>query len=439
MDSYDRNRKDRSIYFADAMNKIDKKIDYNEYSEVNSSEYFKESLYKAEDELDRMMASPLMNNFRKYKKPKLSINLMKKNKDYLLKRLNWVSDKIKDKDNEKTKNNKAKILKRLKKINKNKNIFSRNENNESGEKNNLLPIIHSETVNNETYNRNDLLNKEVITERNTDKYYNFLFSLTGNGYKHNSVNEKLNTYNNNKDNNPINTKLMNISTNSNRSLTKLVKKNKANDLETMYNKCIKGLENLEKEEEKRQKIMNSHSYKLNKSKALENTTFIGKNTTEMTKFLVENINLLNKTKSNDKEKKMMKNYFEFKLKKDPLMKLSDRIAYKHRKPLMTMFHLWCKEEKKFNSPLEKIRITDKHIMRKLEKDNRNKNLLMKRLDEDQARYIKDGYFFMNKEDEKDLKKPKPKNIVNMYTNYDMNNENGVANNIKGIKQIDSNQ
>ena len=75
-----RNKKKASIYFSDAMNKIDESIDYNEYSEVNTSEYFKNSLYKAEDEIDKMVSSPLMTNYKKYKNKKLSLSPKRKKK-----------------------------------------------------------------------------------------------------------------------------------------------------------------------------------------------------------------------------------------------------------------------------------------------------------------------------------------------------------------------
>ena len=60
------------------MDKIDESLDFNEYNEVNSSAYFKETLFKAEDEVEKMMSSPLMSNFKKYKKQKLAVNLLKK-------------------------------------------------------------------------------------------------------------------------------------------------------------------------------------------------------------------------------------------------------------------------------------------------------------------------------------------------------------------------
>ena len=62
------NHKKYMITFSDAMNQIDKSRDYNEYSEVNSSEYFRETLNNAEDEINKMMSSPLISNYKKYKR-----------------------------------------------------------------------------------------------------------------------------------------------------------------------------------------------------------------------------------------------------------------------------------------------------------------------------------------------------------------------------------
>ena len=84
------NDKDR-IYFSDAMNQIDEFTEYNEYSEINSSDYFKESLYNAEEEVDKMMASPLMNDYKKLKNKKISNSLLKKNKEYILKKIKWLN------------------------------------------------------------------------------------------------------------------------------------------------------------------------------------------------------------------------------------------------------------------------------------------------------------------------------------------------------------
>jgi hypothetical protein len=62
------NHKKYMITFSDAMNQVDKSRDYNESSEVNSSEYFRETLNNAEDEINKMMSSPLISNHKKYKR-----------------------------------------------------------------------------------------------------------------------------------------------------------------------------------------------------------------------------------------------------------------------------------------------------------------------------------------------------------------------------------
>ena len=118
-------RKKKKIYFSDAMNQIDESIDYNEYSEINSSDYFRETLYKAEDEVDKMMSSPLMGNYKKYKKQKITMSLLKKNKDFIFRKLKWLQDKTKlqsiDANKKKSKINLNSMLNRLKQINTNNN------------------------------------------------------------------------------------------------------------------------------------------------------------------------------------------------------------------------------------------------------------------------------------------------------------------------------
>ena len=91
------------------------------------------------------------------------------------------------------------------------------------------------------------------------------------------------------------------------------------------------------------------------------------------------IQTLPEDKAAKKKEQIMKDYVKLKLKKDPIIKLSEKFAYYNRKPLMTLFHFDDKEEKSRNGPLAKLKLKDKNIMRNLEKDNRNKNLLIKRL------------------------------------------------------------
>ena len=57
-------------------------------------------------------------------------------------------------------------------------------------------------------------------------------------------------------------------------------------------------------------------------------------------------------------------------------------------------------------------------MENLEKDNRNKNLLIKRLEEDQIKYRTKGYFFIteeNEEDESKIQSKKNNNETNKST------------------------
>ena len=105
---------------------------------------------------------------------------------------------------------------------------------------------------------------------------------------------------------------------------------------------------------------------------------------------------------------------------------------------MTLFNFDNREEKNQNSPLAKLKVKDARIMKTLEKDNRNKNLLMKRLEEDQTKYIKGGYFIMTKENEIDNKKKKKKNIF-YETNFNIRTESEFLNNIKRINPYESEQ
>ena len=73
------------------------------------------------------------------------------------------------------------------------------------------------------------------------------------------------------------------------------------------------------------------------------------------------------------------------------------------------------EDKKVKKgPLEKLKVKNKFIINNLEKDNRSKNLLMKRLEEDQIKYRKGGYFFITEENEEE-------NIIDKNKNKDKKN------------------
>ena len=91
------------ITFSDAMNKIDQSRDYNEYSEINSSAYFRDTMNNAEDEINKMMSSPLISNYKKFKRSKkIYQNMVKKNKEYMMKKLLLLNDSTKE-DKEKMK------------------------------------------------------------------------------------------------------------------------------------------------------------------------------------------------------------------------------------------------------------------------------------------------------------------------------------------------
>ena len=70
------------ITFSDAMNQIDRNRDYNEFNEMNSSAYFKETMDNADEEINKLMSNPLISYYRKFKRsnnyyPKLLKNLKK--------------------------------------------------------------------------------------------------------------------------------------------------------------------------------------------------------------------------------------------------------------------------------------------------------------------------------------------------------------------------
>lgn len=409
----DRNKK--KIYFSDAMNQIDQSIDYNEYSEVNSSDYFRETLYKAEDEVDKMMSSPLMSNYKKYKKKKISMNLIKKNKDYIFRKIKWLNDKENQKridiNKKKSKNKLDSMLKRLKQINtNNKNSEEKeqiqNQKTIKNETNSFLPKINTlKSFNIDKKNQiNDSDEFGLISDRNKkeEEKKHIMLTISNSLSKDYSLNNKSIKMRNN-----------NYSSNETKSFYYTQKENKSNnknrvDRENIYLKCIKGLKTLESFENNDQlQLLNINIYKINKSKDIGNRIY--KKDNIMKRFLEENINALNKEKKDKKQEQVLKDYVKLKLKKDPIIKLSEKFAYFNRKPLLTLFHCENKEEKEKNGPLAKLKIRDKNIMRKLENDNRNKNLLMKRLDEDQIKYIKNGYFIINKDKDTD-KKTKIKKI-----------------------------
>ena len=164
--------------------------------------------------------------------------------------------------------------------------------------------------------------------------------------------------------------------------------------------------------------------KLENPKPLESRLY--NEDTSMNKYLVENINNFNK---NNKKKKVniAKQLEDIRLKRDPILQLSEKFAYLNRKPLLQMFCNTEEEDKKVKKgPLEKLKVKDKFIMDNLEKDNRSKNLLMKRLEEDQIKYRKGGYFFITEENEEESimdknKNKDKKNTVNKSADIEQEN------------------
>ena len=101
----------------------------------------------------------------------------------------------------------------------------------------------------------------------------------------------------------------------------------------------------------------------------------------------------------------------------------------NRKPLLKLFNINNTEGEEENKnikkgPLARLKIKDAMIMKSLEKDNRNKNLLLKRLEEDQIKYITKGYFFDIEEDEEEEPKVQTKK-----DNNDINKTMSTENNI----------
>ena len=441
-------KKEAKMYFSDAMNKIDESIDYNEYSEVNTSEYFKNSLYKAEDEIDKMVSSPIMTNYKKYKNKKLSLSPRRK-KNLIFRRIQWLNERNRNRESEKRiRINSDSIKEKLYEINKDniKTIIKKKIDNQRLHINsqNLLPLINSSSKTIEVNANNRTLNSQKnelnIEEKEKENYLRTEPNNPSNSIN-NSINKKLN-----KDyyNHILSEKKRNILIEKrNRDLTNLDKlktmdfNSSRQTLDSIYLKSIKELETLrlykEKETERLKKI---NLLKNKKDKGLKNIMF--KNRDKIMKaFLNENIKELSKDKNN-REQKIMKDYVEMKLKKDPIIRLSEKFAYANRKPLLTLFHY--DEEKKIikDGPLAKLKVKDKKIMKKLDDDNRNTRLLMKRLDEDQERYTSGGYFFMTKDQDNFNQRNNFRVILDSNTNYQVDNGFISGFNFTNLKGFDEN-
>ena len=443
-----RSKEKGNLYFSDAIKQIDESLDYNEYSEINSSDYFKDSLYKAEDEVDKMMIYPLMTSFNRYKKKKLSLNLLKKHKDILINKIKLINEKCKEKEIINIKNNKPNTVKKLKikknYKNKSKSLESEedeqnnnyqkiNLKSENNENNSFLPPINSihamNTINKETNKKEDFLNRGDYSERNKRKEEprdNCLtlssrivkcLSLNGNNMIKNK--EKNNYKNDIKSSLFINKDYINF-TDKNR-----IKDNNQirETLGDMFLKCIKGVKTLESYKKKDKPRLIFHSYKSRNNRKLPKDIYTKDK--QMKKYLFENIGEFYKKNKQTENLKI-------KAKKDTVMKLSEQFAYDNRKPLKTLFYCDKKEEKKKNSPFSQCKIKD--VKKRLEIDIRNTKLLMKRLDENQKKYKKYEYLLTNKDKDKEVKNSKKKTKNNTDKNVNDEYDNDFSNKIKTFEQ-----
>ena len=443
--------KEAKMYFSDAMNKIDESIDYNEYSEVNTSEYFKNSLYKAEDEIDKMVSSPIMTNYKKYRNKKLSLS-PKRKKNLIFKRIQWLNERNRNRESEKkNKTNSDTINEKLYEINKdNLKVILRNKIDNIKfhiNSNKLLPKINTSSKTIEDYINNKANNSQKVElniDKNIEEKENYMMTEPNNASNSikNSINRKLN-----KDyyNHILSEKKRSaLIEKRNRDLPNLEKitsmdfNSSRQTLDSIYLKSVKELETLrlykEKESDRLKRI---NLLKNKKDKSLKNN-MIKSQDKIMKAFLNENIKELSKDQNN-REQKIMKDYVDMKLKKDPIIRLSEKFAYANRKPLLTLFHY--DEEKKIikNGPLAKLKVKDKKIMKKLDDDNRNTRLLMKRLDEDQEKYTNGGYFFMTKGQDNINQRNKFRLILDSNTNYQVDNGFLCRFNFTNLKGFDTNE
>jgi len=379
------------ITFSDAMNVVDKSRDYNEYSEVNSSGYFRDTLNNAEDEINKMMSSPLISNYKKYKRTdKMYPYLFNKNKEHIYKRFFFLNEALK-KEKEREKERKMELRKkyqvspffeRLSKIKINFSKTKTEANEEKDKKNVHKLLLTSGNIPffpkiNKNFDRN-IMFKPFNKKRNMEEL-NYKNSYDNNTRYFSKTHDK--------NLNLINTK------------EKIYTSGSRKNLNNIYDECLKSIEKFETTSQKKIDIKFSSNMKLEKPKPLESRLY--NDDTAMNKYLVENINNFNK---NNKKKRVniAKQLEDIRLKRDPILQLSEKFAYLNRKPLLQMFCNTDEENSKGKkSPLAKLIIKDKYILDNLEKDNRNKNLLIKRLDEDQIKYRKGGYFFVSEENEEE--------------------------------------
>ena len=425
-----KNKKDETLYFCKAIDKIDESIDYNEYSVVNTSDYFKNSIYKAKNEINKMISSPIMTNYKRFKN-KNNISLSpKRRKNLIYKKIKFLNRLNKNGENKNKFNSNSIKEKKDKMKNKNLKQFYKDQ---IGKKKldinsqNLLPkiISSSKTIEDNTNNKINNSQKIKLNLKKIELKEKVNSILEPNNVSNTINNTTSNKsvksfYNNN--NNYFNTKkkisLIKRRNKDNLDLEQInSKENKSSRLTlgNIYKRCIQELETMrlykEKESEKIERI---NGYTSKKCKSLKNHIFKNKDR-QMKVFLAENIKEFNEDKNN-KEEKLMRDFIQLKLKKDPIVKLSEKFAYANRIPLFTLFKYDEKKKKIKNGPLAKLKIKDKKIMKKLDDDNRNTKLLMKRLDEDQEKYNSGGYFFTTKD--QDISNKRNNYKKNLYSDLD---------------------
>jgi hypothetical protein len=227
----------------------------------------------------------------------------------------------------------------------------------------------------------------------------------------------------------------------------------------MYNECLRGIENLEYNTEEKKELKFSSKMKIVKPMPLEDRLYnndffnteekkelkfsskmkivkpmpledrLYNNDLGMNKYLIENINIFNEN-NRKKNVNIAKQLEDIRLKRDPILKLSEEFAYKNRKPLFSLFNYGKDNKENMTTrkgPLAQLKVKDAMIMKSLEKDNRNKNLLIKRLEEDQAKYKKGGYFFEIMKNEEEPIKVNPKKNGKDDSNKNMDEENNILN------------
>ena len=400
------------ITFSDAMKEIDESRDFNEYGEINSSAYFKETMNNADDEINKMMSSPLISIYRRYRRSNNTYqDVLKKNKEYILNRL-YPLDKLKNikkKPEEKIQKKKKikinPIYDRLAKIKINFSNYIKTESNEEKDKKRKLILTSGNIpffpkVNKNFSERKKIVFKPLTKKRNSEDIF-LKTKIENSHYFSKTHNKTLNYYENNQ-------------RSSNKNL-----------LKSMYNECLRGIENLEYNTEEKKELKFSSKMKIVKPMPLEDRLY--NNDLGMNKYLIENINIFNEN-NRKKNVNIAKQLEDIRLKRDPILKLSEEFAYKNRKPLFSLFNYNVEDKGNLTvrkGPLAELKVKDAMIMKNLEKDNRNKNLLIKRLEEDQAKYKKGGYFFEIMKNEEEPIKINPKKNEKDDSNKNKDEENNI--------------